>query len=161
MDRIASVRPFGIVFQQRGALGGPVVVTTLELGPDFGGVTPVAIAGFSGARSVLPTVEAARGYYFGAGGHLRASVLLEAGPLSAGGEFHAQGFRDVSDDPHPVGIPMADSLAVFDGAVGYWDRRTGVMPRLFVCRRIRAGSVGDARESVAETSLGFGVGAVF
>jgi hypothetical protein len=161
MDRIASVRPLELVFEQRGVLGGPVLVTALELGPDFGGVTPVAIAGFRGAPSALPTVQSARGYYFGAGGHLRASLALESGPVRAGGEFHAQRFRNVGDDPHPVGIPLADSLTMFGGTLGYDDPVTGVMPRAFIGRRIRAGSVGDARESRAETTLGFGVGVVF
>jgi hypothetical protein len=161
MDRIASVQPFGVVFEQRGVLGRPALVTALELGPDFGAVTPVAIADYSGPAANLPVVQSARGYYFAVGGHVRASVGLELGPLRATGEFFGESFLDAGGSKAPGPVALADTLAVYGGSLGYRDPSTGVMPRAFIERREREGKVGQARGSRGETTLGFGVGAVF
>jgi hypothetical protein len=161
MDRIASVRPLAIVFEQRGSIGGPRVVTSLEVGPDFGGVTPVAIAGYRGPPRDLPYIQGVRGYYFGAGGHGSAGAALEAGPLNVAGDFFVEGFREVGSNPTPHGVLLFDALLTYSGSLGYRDPVTGVMPRIFATRRVRAGGVADARESIRETTLGFGVGAVF
>jgi hypothetical protein len=161
MDRIASVQPLGVTFHQQGALGVPRIATTLELGPDFGAVTPVALRGFSGLANQLPPVQAQRGYYFAVGGHLRAAVTLTAGPVELGGEFRAEGFKDVSGSKYPNPVSLADTLATFGGSLGYRHAETNVTPRAFVERRVRAGRVAEARESVAETTLGLGIGAIF
>lgn len=161
MDRIASVQPFGLVFEQRGVLGRPAVVTALEVGPDFGGVTPVAIADFTGQKAELPVVQAARGYYFAVGGHLHASVALELGSLRASGEFLGESFVDAGGSKGPEPVALSDTLVLYGGALGFCDSSTGITPRAFVQRRERAGKVGQARGSRGETTLGLGLGAVF
>ncbi len=160
MDRIASVQPLGISFRQKGGLGGPVIATTLELGPDFGGVTPVSLRGFDGTATQLPVEQAARGYYFAVGGHARASGALEHGPINVGAEMRIEAFGDVAPAHQPDAVSLADSLALFRASLGYRAQRL-VLPRAFVERRVRAGRIGVARGSCAETTMGIGIGAVF
>lgn len=161
MDRISSVQPLGVVFEQQGFLAGPRVSTALEAGPDFGAVTPVAVRGFSGPRASLPPVQAQRGYYFAVGAHLRAKVAAEYGPLSLAGEAEFQGFADTGTRAPSSPVGLSDSLTLFGGSLRYRDPETGVTPGAFVERRWRAGRVAGARGSCSETTLGFGLGVVF
>ncbi len=160
IDRIASVRPLGFAFEQRGAIGGPTLSTVLELGPDFAGVTPQGIRDY-GRSAGLPIVQAARGYYFGVGGHLRAAAELEQEQLVASGELSAEAFRDVRGPEDPAGPALTDVLAQYRVALGYRQTTSVLIPKVFLERRLRIGGVGRARGTSDELSLGVGVGARF
>jgi hypothetical protein len=161
IDRMASVQPLGFAFEQRGAFGGPLVTTTLELGPDFGGVTPHAIAAYDGDARRLPFIQNARGYYFAVGGHLRASLELESGPAFLTGDFSAQGLRDVRGPNDSAGASLADVTAYYGLAAGYRAADGEVAPRVFVQRRLRVGWVGGRHAASGEVNLGAGMGATF
>jgi hypothetical protein len=161
IDRWAAVRPLGVRFEQRGALGGPMLNTLVELGPDFGGVTPVAIGEYRGRAGALPVVQAARGYYFGIGGHLGTSIELEDGPLVVRGELRAAHLRDVRGRHDPKGASLDDWFVGYGGSVSYRSPRSGVGPRVFVERRLRFGRVGAASSRAGELGFGTGLGATF
>lgn len=161
IDRMASVRPFGVAFQQRGALGGPIVSSELGLGPLFGGVTPNAKASYRGALARLPAVENIRGYYFGLGGYLRAKLAVEDGPLRAAAELRGEGYRDVRGPHDERGAALSDLSVRYGLSVSYRDPHAGVTPGVFVERRERVGWIEGARERLGEVTLGADVGAEF
>jgi len=161
IDRLASVQPLGVRFEQRGALGERRLNTVLKLGPDFGAVTPDAIDAYRGARRALPVVESARGYYFGVGGHLGASLELENGPLSLRGDLRVEELHAVRGPKDPTGDALDDVLAQYGASLAYRLPGTGAGPRVFTERRVRLGRIGSALSHTGELCFGAGVGATF
>jgi hypothetical protein len=79
----------------------------------------------------------------------------------ASSELSAQAFRAVRGREDPAGPALTDVLAQYRVALGYRQRASVLIPKIFLERRLRIGGVGHARGTSDELSLGFGVGARF
>jgi hypothetical protein len=161
LDRVSTVQPLGFSFEQRGWLGETVVTGAVELGPDFGGMTPADITGFDGDPARLPLVQRQRGYYLGVGGHLRARLALAHGPAFLTGEVAGIGLRGISVPADPQGPRLEDELVTYGLELGARVPGSAFTPRLFAERRLRRGVVGDLPGRAGDSTLGAGMGATF
>lgn len=161
VDRLATVEPLGLLWTQRGWLGGLLATGSVEGGPDFGGVTPAAIGAFHGDTARLPPVQQQRGYYLALGGHLRARLAFESGPVFAAGELSLLGLRSARGPSEAPGTPLADELVRQELELGARAPGTAFTPRLFWERRRRLGWVSGQRGASGDSTLGAGLGATF
>ena len=97
-----------MVVEERGVLGGPIVRSRLEFGPDFGGTLPFAFDPARNELGEIPPVMARHGYYFAAGGHLSASVGVEWQRVTLRAELAAQGLRGVGGPGEPIRGKLED-----------------------------------------------------
>jgi hypothetical protein len=161
VDRIAAVEPLGLLFEQRGGLGGSAIVTRLEAGPSFGGVTPLALSEYRGDAQGLPPVLFHHDYYFGLGGHGSAGVALETGALETRASLGVQAHRAVGGPGEAPYTRIEDMRSELSASLGYRVPGTVAEPSLFFGRRMRFGRFGAARASNEELTFGASLGAVF
>ena len=164
-DRLASVRPLGLVVESRATVPGIELSAELDLGPDFAGVKPLALSGYLQTADVssLPPVVQAHGYYFGAGYHLNSSVAARIGDVELRGRLrndHLLGLGFVKSSNSTGRSPsFQDIRTVGEIGWGYYVQRNTLFT-LDLQRRLRVGRAGKARAEVAEWSFGTGFQAV-
>ncbi len=161
MDRLASVQPIVFVAEYLANLGEVGLRTYVDFGPNFGGVTAHALRGYTGDSERLPYVAQLRGYYFGLGGHGRASVALDWRALELGAQGSVEGYRAVDSPGEDIHVRMADTRAVWEGYVGYDIPKSPARLRLNFDRRQRAGTVSRDHVFRTESSLGLNLATVF
>lgn len=160
-DRIAGVRPAGLVVASHVATSGIDISSELDAGPDFSGITPLALAGYLSTAEVsaLPPVLQLRSYYFGAGYHVTSLLRARRGAVELRGRLRndqfwgltgTRGMRSLDS-----GVPFRDLRSVGDVRFGYYIAPHGAFT-LDLQKRLRLGWAGAARAKAAEWSLGLG-----
>ncbi len=161
LDRVSTVEPILLFSEYRAHLGEVNFLSSVDLGPSFGGLTAHALRGYSGEVERLPYVAQLRGYYFGLGGYGRASLGLGYRALTLGAEGIAQGYRAVDSPGERVNVRIADTRAVLASFVGYDIPDSAARLRLHHELRRRASSVASDHVFRTESSLGLSLAAVF
>ncbi|MEY4580269.1 MAG: hypothetical protein RL701_4972 [Pseudomonadota bacterium] len=153
VDRIASIEPLGLSFEQRAQLGATRFSALLDAGGDFGGVVPYALADYAGDSSGLPDVTRAHGYYFGLGGRVTATLIgqLESCELRLLVRF--EGYRSLESDPR-----MYDQRSFMSARASCGVPSTVLRLAFFLERRARAGDLQDAHAQRSELTSGLELG---
>jgi hypothetical protein len=160
LDKISSVSPVGVVFEQRGALGGARLVTRIDAAPDFAGVTPLAPGVVPRDSNELPVLEH-HGYYFGVGGHLGATIELEDGPIELSAVMRGESYRAFAGPGERLVPGLSDVATQTNLRFAYRLHQSPVALLALGEHRGRTGKFGSARAQASEYAAGAGVGAVF
>jgi hypothetical protein len=155
-DRVATIQPLGVVFEQRAELGAARLVARLDAGGDFGGIRPYALRAYRALAddSELSAVLRNHLYYFGVGGHLDATLAIASVPFEVAGRVRVDGFRD-------LGSPVSadDQRTSLSARVSCALGQTPLRISAFAERRTRTGHLAAAFASRREVSIGIDVGA--
>jgi hypothetical protein len=160
LDRISSVAPVGVVFEQRGAVGELRVSTRLDAAPDFAGVTPFAPGAFPSGRDQLPVLEH-HGYYFGLGGHLGLSIEVADGPVELRAGMRSESYRAFAGPGERLVPGLSDIATEQNLRLAYRLNRSPAALLAFAEHGGRTGKFGKVRAEASEYGVGAGAGAVF
>jgi hypothetical protein len=161
LDRLSSVEPVSLVFEQRGVIGRPRIATRVDAGPGFAGVTPHALGALPGKPSDPPPILDRHGYYFGLGGHLGAAIEVEDGRLGARLDVRAEGYRAFAGPGESKAFPISDVATRQSFRLAYRLHKSPVALVALADHRGRSGRLASARSASSEHGVGAGVGAVF
>lgn len=160
LDRYAAVTPLGAAVEQRVQFAGMELRTDVNLGLDFGGITPVALQATDAEWQAAPPVLRDRGYYFATGVHARSSVELRTSYANWETMFETVLLTDVGGPGDPIHLPHSDSLThlrtrlAVAVAPGYTLDFSGE-------RRVRSSHLGATRARASEFTLGLGASLYF
>lgn len=157
IDRISSVQPIGLLFEHRADLGRARLRTRVEANGSFGGITPYALSAYrlqGPAEQEQVTVLEVRQYYFGIGGGVGGTFVVDAGPFEAQSGLRYERFTQVGSN-----LPSADERLKLFMRAGTGVPGTPLRATAFVERRSRAGELDTARAQRAEISAGLALGA--
>lgn len=157
IDKISGVQPLGLLFEHRADLGGARLRSRLEANGSFGGITPYALSAYrlQAPSDVEPsTVLDERNYYFGIGGGVAGTFVVDAGPFEAQSGLRYERFTQVDSD-----LPAVDQRLKLFMRAGSGIPGTPLRATAFIERRSRAGELDTAHAQRAEISAGLALGA--
>jgi Domain of unknown function (DUF3943) len=160
LDRFAAVRPLGFALEQRLELGSVYVRSDVNLGVEFGGITPLTLKLNEVERERQPAVMASHGYYFGSGGHVESSLEVGTPDVSLTIGLKTVLLTDIGGPGDPARLSVFDSLTELRSRLSL-----RIAPRstleLGVERRSRSSHLGSARAQTSELALGVGTSLLF
>ena len=155
-ERIASVQPLGLLMEQRIAWGALRWVVHVEGGLSFGGARPYALPAYTErADAVMLTqlVEDNR-YAFVRGAHVLAAISLALNQLELAGSARYESYDGID-----VPVAIRDDLLLLQARTSLALGASPVRLSLLLQRRARAGHMGAAQASRADTSVALELGA--
>lgn len=116
-DRIATVQPIGVLFEYRAALGDVRLIARASGGGDFGGVGAYAWTAFARTTdtSTYPLTLTKDRYYFAAGGHAFASLILDVSEFELAGRLRYEHYSELQ---LPVRVDDERLLVEVNASVG-------------------------------------------